>query len=120
MHGAISDDELGDLLTDPACPSAILFGTRDNAAIGVEAAVAFVQRRHPNAVDVEGQIDRFVMSVGGRKDETVHLNDLGRRLFRGLLRRPGPGRVVLYVVPGQVFAERGRRPKNASLPQSSI
>jgi hypothetical protein len=119
----LSDDELSDLLTDPACPSAVLLGGRGAATVRADHAVAFVRARHPEAANVEAQIESFLSRVGGKRQEALDFNGIGRELAGRLLRRPrsptSPPTMV-YVVPARVFTELGRRPTNVKLPPGPV
>ncbi len=113
---SVSDQELGDLFTDPDAPTARLLGGSGSATIRVQDAVDLVKERHPDATDVESQIDGFISRSGGKKQRTLHLNDIGSHLIGRLAGRPRSAGVIVYEIPARLFEERGRAPTKLQMP----
>jgi hypothetical protein len=75
------------------------------AHLQVSDVLELGRRRNPGAVDLEGQLDRFVAARGGERTAIVDPYRAVADLFRRLVGRSAVGRNHLYVLP---------KPKGAS------
>ncbi len=105
MRRSCSAEDLKALLGDPGCPWATVLRSHDERAVRVEDLLLFARSRGLSTTGLEARMDRFVRSIGGRRDQVLDpwsaLSNLLRRLTGRL---PSPP-LELWWVPERFLEE---------------
>jgi hypothetical protein len=95
----VTDEQIDELLRDPAFPWSRVLGMGDERAVRVEELIAFARSRGLPTTELERRVDSYVRTIGGRREHVLDpwsaIPNFVRRLAGGLPRRS----LDLWVMP---------------------
>ncbi len=105
MRRSYPAEDLEALLRDPGCPWATVLRGKDERAVRVEGFISFARSRGLPTSGLEARMDRFVRSIGGRRERVLDLWSALPNLLRRLTGRLPSPPLELWWVPESFLQE---------------